>query len=572
MRKILPFLLCLCLLFSALPARANQWGATGQLLVFLESTKDFDDYPNIVAAKPLPGNPYVPAVVWNLQHSQLLLLEQDDQGRLKQLGRYPAAVPEPDSWQKVAVEALPEGGFALSFEYKDGRMDERFTFGLRHYDPFTNTHSLTLLSASLRGRTLTLDESDSHYQVAGNDTIWQSDAIPLERFTYSQLPTSEGEISHRNHVKEALGPDSLSYRSILLNPGQDALLPVYTAPEEKAFRGADGKAAVSLKAPFQVLAVTQDGLWWLIRYEISASAGRLGFVKVPAGMNQPAPILPTETRALKLMLDTVLTDDPYGEGRTLKKLRTMEELAVLGWLDSSWALVQTSISGKDAWGFVPIAALMPPEDIPDLVVAKTLQGDWRFLSGGEVFGSGFTLGPNGRMPDTSVARYTIYPESESTGVMALTLLNDGALRYHYVLNHVTDRMDTLSLTRGETGGSYRQMAFSPSPLLPEGMLLDLSGSEVFSTQELETGVKAILAQLATWTHINPTHLYYLLDEQSQGLDVGDPLMVIFMDFIVLDDPKAEEYGLEPGQQVYGWKWVLQKDASGAWQVSDSGLI
>ena len=97
-------------------------------------------------------------------------------------------------------------------------------------------------------------------------------------------------------------------------------LPVYAAPNRDAYRGANGKAEVSLKEPFEVLGTMADisgsgETWLLIEYSTRAGENRVGFVEKSA-LEPFASIDVGEIDSVGLTMtverDTAVTDDPHG--------------------------------------------------------------------------------------------------------------------------------------------------------------------------------------------------------------------------------------------------------------------
>ncbi|MBR4502676.1 MAG: leucine-rich repeat protein [Clostridia bacterium] len=137
---------------------------------------------------------------------------------------------------------------------------------------------------------------------------------------------------------------------------------VYAAPFPDAFRGAGGRAKVSVKESFTLLGTADEGKWSMIEYSVSGGAKRIGWAQLP-----PVPAVydgwddfPSE-EALPCVLkrDAVLTDDPRGERRTVLALSAGDRVKALGALDDLWAYVQADVSGQTAWLFIPLDALEP---------------------------------------------------------------------------------------------------------------------------------------------------------------------------------------------------------------------
>ena len=68
-----------------------------------------------------------------------------------------------------------------------------------------------------------------------------------------------------------------------MNVPKDTKLPVYSAPYEDAWRGAKGKASVSMKEKFRLLGTLDDGTWGLVDYKVDDKSRRIGWIRMPDG-------------------------------------------------------------------------------------------------------------------------------------------------------------------------------------------------------------------------------------------------------------------------------------------------
>lgn len=164
-----------------------------------------------------------------------------------------------------------------------------------------------------------------------------------------------------------------------------SLLPVYSAPDESAYRGAEGRASVSLRESFQLLAATKDETWWLIEYDVSKNEKRVGWIRMAPDQPEPAgtslhdwlmsddtwldesevpdddadmtPVTLMFSEPARITRQTVLTDDPRGGKRALRELQAGEFLGTFFEedfdADEAWMYVITMVDGKKACGFVP---------------------------------------------------------------------------------------------------------------------------------------------------------------------------------------------------------------------------
>lgn len=175
------------------------------------------------------------------------------------------------------------------------------------------------------------------------------------------------------------------------------LVPVYAAPSEDAWRGANGKAAVSLAEPFTTLGSAPESNWMLIEYEVSATERRMGYIQWGDSWSRRVGELSEAGIGMELSEDAVLTDDPRASGRAMVELAKGVQVSVLGYIDEGWLYVETAISGKVARGFIPMDAVSLPELVPLTDVMDRLDGVWGFSGGGEIFGEGAIITADGSL-------------------------------------------------------------------------------------------------------------------------------------------------------------------------------
>ncbi|MDD3412361.1 MAG: hypothetical protein PHY12_16325 [Eubacteriales bacterium] len=477
MKKPLAALLALCLLCFCAAASANQWGVTGPLLTFLRGTHGFDDYYYVYAA-PDGGEPYTAAVVSNLDHSQLLALKRDADGTLSLLGRYPAAVWQPDgktvhSWTVAAFEG---GGFELTLTDEDAP-ETCLAFDWSGYDVLEGEALPVLREARVGGLSFTPGEESAAYSVTdGTETArWQTDPLALESFSLERLPQSLDEVRALNALRAYLGSDPCYYSRVTVDLRQDASLPVYAAPSEAAWRGAKGKAVVSLREPFRLLASNEDNGWWLIEYEISASARRIGWVRRPKDVRQPCCTLYAAPVACTLSQAASLTDDPHGSGREIARLAAGDNLTVLGWADACWAYAETEIDGRQAYAFVPLSALAQPQEEEAADAAARLWGTWRFVGGGELLGMGMvfhadgtctpcaapdgdaSFPPEALIPTENACAFSVYADPAQADAYVLVIEGpEGALERYRLTWEEADGAERFLVAQGEAGGGYER--------------------------------------------------------------------------------------------------------------------
>ena len=140
-------------------------------------------------------------------------------------------------------------------------------------------------------------------------------------------------------------------------------LPVFSAPLENAWRGAKGKAAVSVEEPFSVLGNAQGGQWLLIDYPVSKKERRIGWISRPEKYESgESSSLYLGRYLYRVRENAVLTDDPENSRREIRKLLAGETVIVMGTLDAggtNWLYAEAEVNGQPAWGFVAAEKLEP---------------------------------------------------------------------------------------------------------------------------------------------------------------------------------------------------------------------
>ena len=345
---------------------------------------------------------------------------------------------------------------------------------------------------------LTFALEDERYTVtdaAGETVVWGAEGIARDGFCADLLPRSLEEVRRMNRVMAYLADDALSGTWATVDLGQNRTVPVYAAPSEDAWRGANGRAAVSFAEPFTLLASFGNEGWWLIEYAIGDGARRVGYIPQQA-YDRAAPygwwLIPM---TLSLCEDATMTDDPHGARREIARFAAGESLTVLGYYDGLWAYAQTEIDGKTARGFVPLRALTTPEEEPLTDVMAELTGEWAFAGGGEVLGlAGVIFSGDGKLcscttdddesvfpaehliPDGTWHPYAVYvsPDrvyGERVPYVLEVTPGDGTVRRYSLewidASEARSGRDTLGVYVGEGGGFYQRMGEPEFPPQPE---------------------------------------------------------------------------------------------------------
>ena len=156
------------------------------------------------------------------------------------------------------------------------------------------------------------------------------------------------------------GFDFVSMRS-----GQ--MIPVYSAPSKKAWRGANGKAIVSTNGA--VYSPGWEGNWLLILYETNQGAARIGYInkKDIKGKVGTSKKLTFDHTLATVTQPTQLTDDPVLGYASICTLSTGAEVTYLTtfFTEYPWAYIETKVDGKQVRGFVPATNLQVHEVLED---------------------------------------------------------------------------------------------------------------------------------------------------------------------------------------------------------------
>ena len=372
---------------------------------------------------------------------------------------------------------------------------EEYTYALRK-NLLTGEARAVFSRGEANGLTFELD--DDRYTVtdaAGETTVWGAEEIARDGFCADLLPRSLDEVRRMNRVMAYLADDALSGTWATVELRQNRTVPVYAAPSEDAWRGANGRAAVSLAGPFTLLASFGNEGWWLIEYETGGGARRVGYIPQQA-YDRAVPygwwLIPM---TLPLCEDATMTDDPHGARREIARFAAGESLTVLGYYDGLWAYAQTEIDGKTARGFVPLRALTTPEEEPLTDVMAELTGEWAFAGGGEVLGlAGVIFSGDGRLcscttdddesifpaehliPDGTWQTYAVYESpdrvyGEGVPYVLEITCGDGTVRRYSLewidASEARSGRDTLGVYVGEGGGFYQRMGEPEFPPQPE---------------------------------------------------------------------------------------------------------
>jgi len=311
----------------------------------------------------------------------------------------------------------------------------------------------------------------------GNACVWGDGLLAENGFQTEVLPRSIEEAVRMNRVRAYLNDSAMLDRSARADLRRNETAAVYAAPDERAWRGKNGTAAVSLAQPFTVLGdlVAPEG-WLLIEYAESGNERRIGYIRKPEGEQFGASGVWRIPLPLTLGEDAAMTDDPHGGMREIARLCAGDTVTCLGYLDAAWVCARTEIDGCEAWGFLPMRAFAEPKETPLPDVQAQLVGTWRFYTGGDMLGAdgaifcsdGTMTGGVARdggarpsqklMPEGETKAYAVYaaPEGRYWGVPYVLELrgSDGSVsRYGFAIDPYEDGL-TLDVRQGEGGGGY----------------------------------------------------------------------------------------------------------------------
>ncbi len=360
MKRIL-ILLCLpvltlCLVTSAL---ANEWGVGGSLAVVLNRSRDYDGYTtDAKQAECQPSQTADVAVMHKdfkgVQHD-LLMAAVKVGGKWTLAVQSTTAVPqEGDGWIQVRLKKGPAGGFTLSNPH-DGAV-YAFAFA-------DNNWVLDSADFVRDGQAAALSwqpEENGYLMSSGEDhVLWPAGQISLQSFNISLMPQTVEEVLRLNAARELL-PDGGPRASVCTSFSRvkKGTTPVYSAPDPKAWRSGQGKAAVGLNGSFTAYA--KDGDWTLIEYDSSLKTHRIGYMKSSVLGKKAASVPDVAVGAgvrLTLRGDTWLTDDPLSSQYAQFTLPAGTALTVFSAFNPWYAYVEASVDGQRIRGFVPLISL-----------------------------------------------------------------------------------------------------------------------------------------------------------------------------------------------------------------------
>ena len=131
---------------------------------------------------------------------------------------------------------------------------------------------------------------------------------------------------------------------------------VYSAPSNRSWRGAGGKAAITSGS--EIFVAGKDGGWILILYELGSGAIRVGYIDSAkiSGQYASGDALSFAGTEMTLTENTVMTDDPIRQAGTIGKLKKGTKVTCLAEYHGQ-IYVEARVSGKTARGFIAPSSL-----------------------------------------------------------------------------------------------------------------------------------------------------------------------------------------------------------------------
>lgn len=191
-----------------------------------------------------------------------------------------------------------------------------------------------------------------------NNVEWANERLCKEvRETMRNRKTTNPGGMHYLDYIETKSFDVLSGFTYANLPGNQKW-PVYAAPNPSAWRGANGKAAVSTNGSVYV-AGWENG-WLLLMYATNNGAVRVGYANgsgIKGKVNVPQ--LQFSYATVTCVQDASLTDDPATASTALRQLRAGDVVTYLTSYQNrfDWAYVETTVNGQAFRGFIPLSAL-----------------------------------------------------------------------------------------------------------------------------------------------------------------------------------------------------------------------
>ena len=199
---------------------------------------------------------------------------------------------------------------------------------------------------------------------------------------------------------------------------------VYSAPNKKSIRGANGKARVSTNGWIQVFGYEDD--WILVQYDITDKHNRIGYIyKNALPRDVEVPELKLKKAAAVVNYNVEVTDDPLVSQTPLAKLTENTRVTCLGTM-GTWAYIEAEEKGVLFRGFVPTECLSGT--VTTLREAnRAIIGSWKLYAGSSINASRIVFNEDGTMTGWSTLESG--QEVEWTGTWSIDYYDTNRNRY-----------------------------------------------------------------------------------------------------------------------------------------------
>ena len=476
-KRLLSLVLMLVLLAGIVPAaHANSYGLSSQtLLKYVEGNSDWDDYS--AACEYRKSGVSVTAAVMRSRYHAVLLVGRLENRNKSHVWQSTTAVFQPGETNKDIYPKLTCTDQTVTMLYPDYDYEFVFTWDNSESDE----GSFILTKGRKGGLEVKLDLNNYVYRVNGV-FVWQASPVALEDFNVSLFPETAQQFEDMNRVYAALDCDS-GFWSAQRSTKSESKLPVYSAPDPKSYRAANGKASVNLKGGVTLMATLDH--WDLVEYAVSLRTHRIGWIE-GNHLGDPAPISLSD---IPVNGAAYLTDDPLCSQYRSFKGSELTDIHLLACLNPFYAYAKAkTAAGTDVWGFVPVSqSLQMPAEKVDTDYMARLTGTWVISSGGCVAAEVLRLREDGscdllnltdearesmenqlqslaedmldHSADTVSGTWCVIDNIDNSSSCEKTLLISvdrtyNSLGIHYLGEGYSPGSMCLSLVRGEGGGSY----------------------------------------------------------------------------------------------------------------------
>lgn len=381
-------ILCLTLAVTLPAASANSWNLSGQLLVMVEQTHDYDEYTGLVSDYNRKAAT-THTILTSRYHNQLVAVDEVKNG-WKSAIFSTTAVYQPSELDETGYPKITrtESGFELA--YPD--IDERYCFE-REIDYLGQT-TYILTYAQMNGVTVERQASYRYLVTLGDDSALWPVEITLANFNIHNMPKrGPDDVRRINEANEGLQYFAYLYSEVVAGQtsGKKSCA-VYSAPDTSSYRAAKGKASVSTGDDYNLYLTVGD--WSLIEYRVSLRTSRFGWAQL--GNHGDETTNEIVHVPMLTAFDTYLTDDPNVSEYHQAELPAGTKLTALSHPDG-WAYiyVEATVDGKITRGFVPQRDVVFDDvELPD--EEAKLVGSWQMEAGGEFWDNYLRLDADGR--------------------------------------------------------------------------------------------------------------------------------------------------------------------------------